>query len=165
MTHRTDLKAFQIRNCLPEDHPDVIAVLKAWWGGRDLTYALPRLFFDHFNDTSFVARHHGDLTGFLIGFMSPTRRDEGYIHFAGIHPRFRNIGLASHLYGLFYERCRAHQRHIVRACTSPVNTGSIGFHTRMGFEILPGNAIIAGVSVTRDYNRPDDPKVLFQKRL
>jgi ribosomal protein S18 acetylase RimI-like enzyme len=158
-------RELNIRNCQPEDHADVIAVVKEWWGGRDLAYALPRLFFDHFNDTSFVVRHNDSLVAFLIGFMSPSKKKEGYIHFAGVHPEYRKMGLASHLYGLFFDCCRTHDRSIVRACTSPVNTGSIGYHTRMGFAILPGNGVLNGVAVTLDYNRPGDPKVLFQKQL
>jgi len=162
---KIDINDFHIRHCRPDDHADVIAVVKEWWGGRDLAWALPRLFFDHFNDTSFVTRRQGDLAGFLIGFMSPNRRDEGYIHFVGIHPDFRKISLASRLYHLFYDCCRENQRSTVRSCTSPVNTGSIDFHTRMGFEILPGDGIIDGVPVASDYNRPNDHKVLFQKIL
>lgn len=159
------IKQFHIRNCRPEDHADVVAVIKDWWGGRDLAYALPRLFFDHFNNSSFVARHQENLVGFLIGFLSQSKTDQGYIHFAGVHPDYRHIGLASHLFHRFFEVCRAHGRHIVTSCTSPVNTGSVAFHTRLGFDILPGDARIDGIDITRDYNRPDDPKVLFQKVL
>ena len=37
---------------------------------------LPKLFFVHFRDTSFVAERNGELSGFLVGFLSqsePTR--------------------------------------------------------------------------------------------
>lgn len=165
MTANQYFQGCRIRNCRPENHSEVIAVIKQWWGGRDLTGFLPKLFFDHFNDTSFVAHANDRLVAFLIGFMSPTQTEVGYIHFAGIHPEYRRIGLGSHLYDLFYDCCRSHQRSIVKSCTSPVNTGSIAFHTRLGFEILPGNGVIDGVAVTLDYNRPDDPKVLFQKSV
>jgi len=40
------------RNCKPSDHPRIIGVLKDWWGGRDLTWMLPRLFLIHFGETS-----------------------------------------------------------------------------------------------------------------
>ena len=30
--------------------------LLEWWGGRDLTAMLPKLFLNHFNDTSFCGR-------------------------------------------------------------------------------------------------------------
>jgi hypothetical protein len=53
----------------------------------------------------------------------------------------------------------------VKACTSPVNKGSIEFHKKLGFEIAKGDAEIDGIQVTLDYNRPNDPKVLFEKRI
>lgn len=33
-----------IRMTKPSDHPSVIAALQNWWGGRDLTAMLPKLF-------------------------------------------------------------------------------------------------------------------------
>jgi hypothetical protein len=35
----------------------------------------------------------------------------------------------------------------------------------MGFQIREGNAEIDGVQATLDYNKPDDPKVLFEKHI
>jgi GNAT superfamily N-acetyltransferase len=115
MIPETLIEEFIIRNCMPEDHPLVIDVIKNWWGGRDLTYALPRLFFDHFNDSSFVILHGHQLVAFLIGFLSQSIPNEGYIHFVGVHPSFRKIGLGSHLYSLFFDHCRAHNRTIVKS--------------------------------------------------
>ena len=165
MIPEAELKAFDIRNSTPEDHPLVVSVMKDWWGGRDLAYALPRLFFDHFNNSSFVVFHQHQLIAFLVGFLSQSQKNEGYIHFAGVHPSFRKRGLASYLYHLFYAYCRHNGRNVIKACTSPVNKGSIQYHIRMGFEIMPGDAVVDGVDVMRNYNRPDDPKVLFLKRL
>ena len=77
-----------IRNCTPEDHPRIVGVMKDWWGGRDLRGMLPRLFLEHFTNTSFVVENDRALIGFLIGFLSPARPREGYIHFVGVHPAF-----------------------------------------------------------------------------
>ena len=73
--------------------------------------------------------------------------------------------MIDHLYQRFFDLCRARGRRRVRACTSPVNRASVGFHQRMGFRISPGNALSDGIQVTLDYNRPDDPKVLFEREL
>jgi len=154
-----------IRNSRAEDHAAILDVMVPWWGGRDLTHMLPRLFFDHFNDSSFVAWQQDRLAGFLIGFLSQTDETAGYIHFAGIHPELRQMGLGAHLFGLFFEYCRIHKRRVVQSCTAPVNQGSIRFHTRMGFEMVPGDKAVEGVPVHIDYNRPGDEKVLFQKVL
>ena len=100
-----------------------------------------------------------------MGFLSPARPGEGYIHFAGVHPDYRGRGIGTHLYERFFDLCREGGRTMVRSCTSPVNKGSVNFHRRMGFSLSRGNARVDGLEVTLDYNRPDDPKVLFERAL
>jgi ribosomal protein S18 acetylase RimI-like enzyme len=129
---------YKIRHVRPSDHARIIAVMPGWWGGRDLTHLLPELFLEHFGDTSFVVEQESNLIAFLIGFMSQSHPDEAYIHFIGVHPDHRKIGIASALYEQFFEICRSRGRSIVRAITSPVNTGSIDYHTRMGFQVEQG---------------------------
>lgn len=70
--------------------------MKEWWDGRDLTPMLPRLFLIHFFDTSFIIENRqNELVAFLIGFLSQSKPDQGYIHFAGIHPDYRRIGIGA----------------------------------------------------------------------
>ncbi len=153
------------RHCRPEDHDALIHAVGLWWEGRDLTAMLPRLFAEHFGTTSFVVHQGAELAAFLVGFLSPARPREGYIHFVGVHPHHRGQGLATDLYRRFFRLCLEQGRDTVRACTSPVNKGSIAFHTRLGFAVAPGAQLVDGVPVTPDYNRPGDHKVLFVKRL
>ena len=155
-------KGLTLRNSVPSDHERIIGVLQNWWGGRDLTWMVPRIWLIHFNNTSFIIEKHNELVAFLIGFLSPANPKEGYIHFAGVHPDHRGIGLGGYLYHRFFDICRKNDRDRVRSCTSPVNRGSIAFHKQMGFAISKGNAEIDGYPVTLDYNRPNDPKVLFE---
>lgn len=128
---------------------------------------LPKLFLNHFHDTSFVAQKDGRMIGFLIGFLSPSPKlqNEAYVHFMGVHPDFRKKGIGKTLYERFFEICRAHNRTVVQACTSPVNKGSVEFHERIGFQLDPGNDKIDGFPVTQDYNRPGDHKVRFIKTI
>ena len=145
----------RLRTAAAADYDRIIVVLDDWWG-RLVRQALPRLFLDHFHATSFVAERDGDLAGFLIGFMSPSLPDAAYIHFAGVHPRFRGNGLARGLYQRFFELAAADGRRVVRAVTAPRNTGSIAFHTAMGFTVtepIPG------------YDGPSSGKVVFERRL
>ena len=123
-------KDMTIRKAHPSDHASVIAALQNWWGGRDLTAMLPKLILNHFNDTSFLIEKQGQ----MIGFMSPALENEAYVHFMGIHPDFRNKGLGKILYERFFELCRQQNRTIVRACTSPVNKGSVAW--KKGFSPL-----------------------------
>ena len=155
-------KDLKIRNSKPSDHQQIISVLKDWWGGRDLTWMLPKLFLIHFTNTSFIIEKNGELIAFLIGFLSPAKPKEGYIHFVGVQPNYRGIRIGELLYNRFFKTCIENGRDTIRTCTSPVNKGSIEFHKKIGFEISKGNAEIAGIQVTLDYNRPNDPKVLFE---
>ena len=145
----------RLRTAEAADYDRIIVVLDDWWG-RPVRHALPRLFLDHFHATSFVAERDGDLAGFLIGFMSPSMPDVAYIHFAGVHPHFRGNGLARVLYQRFFELAAADGRHVVRAVTAPSNTGSIAFHTAMGFTVTEP---VAG------YDGPSSGKVVFERRL
>ena len=158
-------KNITIRKAKLSNHASIISALKDWWGGRDLTAMLPRLFLNHFYDTSFVIESRNMMIGFLIGFLSPSIKNEAYVHFMGIHPDFRKKGLGKTVYERFFEICREQKRTIVRACTSPVNTGSIAFHRKIGFQIEPGDDEIDEIPVTRNYNRPDDHKVLFKRPI
>jgi hypothetical protein len=64
---------FQIRQLSPAGYPLVTSVIDRWWGGRPMAGNLPRLFFEHFTDTSFAAEPDGRLAGFLAGFTSQSR--------------------------------------------------------------------------------------------
>ena len=43
----------EIRQLRADDHQQIISVVDDWWGGRPMARMLPRLFFLHFQDTSF----------------------------------------------------------------------------------------------------------------
>lgn len=154
-----------MRNGKALDHEKVVSVIPTWWGGRDLSSMVLKVFFVHFNNTIFIAESGDGLVGFLVGFMSQSEEKVGYIHFAGVHPQFRELGLGRWLYEKFYAACVANDRSIVKSCTSPVNRLSISFHRKMGFEIEAGNGIVENVPVTLDYLGKGNPKVLFRKIL
>ena len=125
-----------IRHAESSDHARVAAVIDDWWGGRPMRDMLPRLFFTHFRDTSFVAEDgDGGLAGFLCGFLSQTYPGQAYVHFVGVAPEQRRAGLARDLYERFFTAARAAGCTSVHCVTSPRNTGSLAFHQRIGFEI------------------------------
>ncbi|MBI5716040.1 MAG: GNAT family N-acetyltransferase, partial [Chloroflexi bacterium] len=47
-------KGLVVRSPTESDHARVTSVMTDWWGGRDLSALLPRLYFQHFTDTSFI---------------------------------------------------------------------------------------------------------------
>ena len=155
----------KIRNGRPSDYENVISVMPGWWGGRDLTSMLPKVFFMHFHNTIYIAELKNELVGFLVGFLSQTEDKVGYIHFAGVHPSYRKAGIGRLLYHKFYDACKTNDRSIVKSCTSPINKLSIKFHKRLGFEIESGDGIIDNVPVTLNYHGENDHKVSFRKEL
>lgn len=153
------------RRPIPGDWDRVTAVQPSWWDGRDLRALLPEVFFEHFRGTSLLVEHEDRLVAFLVGFFCPDHEDEAYVHFAGVAPEWRGVGLGRDLYRRFFELARSDGRTVVRAVTAPVNTGSIAFHTALGFSMLPGDAEVDGVPVTTGHGPQGDQLVHFQLDL
>jgi ribosomal protein S18 acetylase RimI-like enzyme len=153
---RIALVAVEIRHARPSDYGRVIGRVNVWWGGREMAPMLPRLFFVHFEGTSFVAEDGDDLAGFLCGFLSQTDDEEAYIHFVGVSPDRRGEGIGRALYERFFDEVRAGGRAQVRCVTSPVNERSVAFHEALGFEVD---------RVVEDYDGPGEDRVLLVKRL
>lgn len=154
-----------IRPVKGSDYDVISPLINDWWGGRNMSDMLPKLFFDHFTQTSFIAEQDHHIVGFLIGFLSQTHLNEAYIHFVGVHPEYRKHKIGNQLYESFFEAVKQNGRNIVRCVTSPVNKGSIAYHTKMGFEIERGDKEIKGVSVNSDYDGPNQDRILFVKYL
>ncbi len=99
---------------------------------------LPKLFFDHFTDTSFIAEKDRQIIGFLIGFLSQSKSEEAYIHFVEVHPKYRKHKIGNQLYNDFFNVVKQKGCRVVRCVTSSVNKVSITYHTKMGFDIEQG---------------------------
>ena len=135
----------------------MIGRVNVWWGGREMAPILPRLFFLHFEGTSFVADDdEGELAGFVCGFLSQTDPEEAYIHFVGVSPERRGHGVGRTLYERFFTEARAQGRSLIRCVTSPGNEDSVAFHKALGFEVD---------RVAEDYDGPGEDRVLLLKRL
>jgi len=143
-----------VRQADPADYPQVIGVVDDWWGGRRMAPMLPKLFFVHFRDTSFVAEEDGRIVGFLCGFRSQTFEHEAYIHFVGVDPAARGGGIARTLYERFFAAVAP--RTVVRAVTSPANERSIAFHRALGFDVS---------QVDEEYDGHGEARVLLERRL
>jgi ribosomal protein S18 acetylase RimI-like enzyme len=163
------VNAATLRQAREEDYPAIGAALQGWWaqpglggvGARERALLVPRLWLQHFAGTSLVAEVEGRFVGFLIGFLSPDRPEEGYIHFVGVAPDARRAGIGRSLYERFFEICRRACRIRVRCVTSPQNTLSIAFHGAMGFEVEPGTLPAGAVFAKTDYDGPGVHRVAF----
>ncbi len=116
----------EIRHAQPSDYGRVIGRVNAWWGGRDMAPMLPKLFFVHFEGTSYVVDDEdGQLAGFLIGFLSQTDPTEAYVHFMGVAPEHRGEGLGRALYERFFDR-RSRERADGRPCRHVTRERAVG---------------------------------------
>jgi predicted GNAT superfamily acetyltransferase len=152
------------------DHRAIVECVQRWWGdsrtpaqARELSLLLPRVFLQHFAQTSLVVEDDSGIRAFLVGFHSADNADEAYIHFVGVDPQYRGAGTARDLYTRFFVQAARAGRRTVRAITSPTNTGSIAFHRAMGFEIEPGDREVGGVAVRSDYDGPGQDRVCFRR--
>jgi len=142
----------KIRSVEGADYYVISPLINEWWNGRQMSDMLPKLFFDHFQNTSFIAEEKGEIIGFLIGFLSQSHMNEAYIHFVGVHPEYRGKKIGKQLYSHFFDAIKQNGRNTVRCVTSPVNKASIAYHTKMGFEI-------------EKRNKENQDKILFIKYL
>ena len=161
-----------LRHPFEGDHARVLAVIDQWWGGGgssgsvQRTLLLPRLFFQHFTDSSWLAESaDGTLRAILVGFLSPSRPDVAYVHFVGVDPALRRAGVAAALYSRFFTHAVARGASTAACITSPGNAASLAFHTRLGFAVQPGDALVDGVPVHRDYDGPGLDRVVFSRPL
>ncbi|MFA4135451.1 MULTISPECIES: GNAT family N-acetyltransferase [unclassified Brevibacillus] len=155
----------QIRNVQEQDYLKVITVLNDWWGGRPMSDMLPKLFFIHFQSTSFIVEEKGEVIAFLIGFLSQTLPSEAYIHFVGVHPDKRKDGWGRELYYHFFQTVEQKGCNTIRCITSPVNKGSISFHMKLGFVVEKGDKSVDGIDVTSNYDGKGNDRVTFVKKI
>ena len=155
-----------IRNAVESDYIKVISVINDWWGGRQMADMLPRLFFKHFGETSFIMEtEKGELLAFLVGFISPAHPNEAYIHFFGVNPDHRKQGIGRKMYAKFDQTVKAKGVNTVHLVTSIVNKTSIAYHTHVGFEIDKGDCEVDGIQVHTDYDGIGSKMVLFTKKI
>lgn len=144
-----------------------------WWnhlggasGSQQRALLLPRLYFQHFTDGSYLAEHDdGSLAAFLIGFLSQSQPDVAYIHFVGVDPALRRKRIGEALYQRFFRDMAGRGAARAQCITSPGNTTSIAFHRAMGFAVDPGDITEGGVAVQREYDGPGLDRVTFTRRL
>lgn len=156
------------RRPVEADHATVVRSVDDWWGGRRMRQLLPRLWFQHFAGTSWIAETaDGTIVGFLVGFASPDRPDEAYVHMIGTSPNVRRRGLGAELYRRFGDDMRERGARRVLAITWPGNRNSVMFHRALGFEPQtgPGGQSLYGVPAYPDYDGEGEDRVAFVREL
>lgn len=167
------LPGLTARHPVPDDYARVLAVLDVWWGdfggpdgSRQRALLLPRLFFEHFFDSSWVVEDaRGGLRAFLVGFLSSAQPDIGYVHVVGVDPALHRRGLGGALYRRFAAHVAQRGARRLTCLTSPGNATSVRFHRGLGFDVVPGDDVVDGVPVHRDHDGPGLHRVLFALTL
>ena len=153
------------RNLHATDYEYLIGVVDDWWGGRDMSKILPRQYFDNFCDTSFVSQQSELIVGFIVGYHCPAQPQIAYTHFVGVHPEYRKQGIATNLYKVFAEAMSTKGARELVGITADVNRLSQAVHRRMGFSFKPGNDIVDGIPIHRDYDGKGRHRVVFSKMI
>ena len=158
----------RLRRPVEADHPRVVSVVDEWWGGRRLHDLLPRLWFQHFTGTSWIAEtEDGRLAGFLVGYVSPDDPSLAYCHMIATNPNVRKRGLGRQLYEAFFADVAARGARTVRAITWPGNRISLEFHRAIGFRVKdgPGSMPMYGVAAYPDYDAEGEDRVVFEREI
>lgn len=157
-----------LRRPTEADHAGLVGRIDDWWGGRRLHQLFPRLWFQHFCGTSWLAEDDdGRPIGFLVGFISPDHPEEAYVHLIATSPNHRRVGLGRQLYERFFADAAARGARRVTAITWPANQGSVRFHRAMGFAPSegPGSQRLYGTVAYADYDAEGEDRVVFIRDL
>jgi GNAT superfamily N-acetyltransferase len=168
MTEAKPASELRFRRPTEADHQGIVVAVDDWWGGRRIHDLLPRLWFQHFTGTSWLAETDaGRPAGFLIGFISPDDPSVAYIHMVGTNPNHRRRGLGRDMYERFFNDVAARGVERVRAITWPGNRISVSFHTALGFGPVdgPGSRNLYGTLGFADYDFPGDDRVVFERSI
>ena len=152
------------RTATATDADAIAAAIETWWA-RHLRHFVHPLFLEHFGDTCLVVEDHGTLVAFVVGMLSQRHTGEAYVHFLGVHPDYRHLGLGRQLYQRFAAVVRARGATLIVAETGAFNAQSVAFHRRLGFTFEEGDVIVDGVPVTRNVHGTGEDVVLFSLPL
>jgi ribosomal protein S18 acetylase RimI-like enzyme len=160
--------AVRFRRPSEADHRLIVDLVDEWWGGQRVHHLLPRLWFRHFGGTSWIAESpDGRLAGFLVGFVSPDRPNEGYAHLVAVNPNLRRKGIGRALYERFFEDLRSRGASLVATTAWPDNRPAVAFHRALGFIVDdgPGTRPVHGVPAYPDYDGDRDDRVVLHRDL
>jgi GNAT superfamily N-acetyltransferase len=152
-----------LRHPEPGDHVQIVGLVDEWWAGRRVHDALPRLWFEHFARTSWIAEADGGLVGFLVGFRSPDHPEVGRVHMAATTPNLRRRGIGTALYARFGAQMRGLGVARLEAAVWPGDRTALAFHRALGFSIDagPGTVNRYGMPAYADLDCPDEDRTRF----
>lgn len=151
-----------------DDHARIVGLVDEWWDNRRMRALLPRLWFQHFTGTSWIAEaDDGRLVEFVVAFISQDDSTTGYVHMIAADPNRRRAGIGRALYERVFEDLGARGIRHVKAITWPGNRRSVAFHRALGFRVDdgPGTQRLYGTPAYPDYDGDGDDRVAFIRDL
>ena len=151
-----------------DDHPRIVGLVDEWWQGRRMRALLPRLWFQHFTGTSWIAEgDDGRLAGFVVAFVSQDDPATGYVHMIAADPNRRRGGVGRALYEQVFDDMGRRGVRQIKAVTWPGNRQSVAFHRALGFRVDdgPGTQNLYGTPAFADYDGEGDDRVVFIRDL
>ncbi len=170
----------RFRRPTESDYAALADLVDEWWDGRVLQGLLPRLWFRHFADTSWIAEVGDEgtsglemaggqlqIAGFLVGFLSPGHEGIAVLHAVGVHPTHRRQNLGRLLVDHLLEDARRAGAGRVEAIVWPGNRRGLGFLTALGFSPDPDPAArpIYGIPAFEGYDFGTDDRARFGREL
>jgi ribosomal protein S18 acetylase RimI-like enzyme len=162
----TQMPGLTFRRPTEDDHRRIVGVVDEWWGGRRMRALLPRLWFQHFTGTSWIAvDENGRLAGFVVAFISQDDPATGYVHMVAADPNRRRAGIGRALYQHVFDDLGSRGVRLVKAITWPGNRQSVAFHSSIGFRIDdgPGTQNLYGTPAYPDYDGDGEDRVVFTR--
>lgn len=155
----------RLRHVRAADYERARALTESWWDGRPRAPRLARVFFVQFAPVSFALESDDDLVGLLLGHLPQSRPDEAAVHFVGVAPEYRRLGLGRRLYERFFAAAQMHGRKAAGALLVPEDREAIAFHLAVGFVAQPGDVLVDGVPVCLDYAGRGGHRVVFRRPI
>ncbi|MEO5918073.1 MAG: GNAT family N-acetyltransferase [Candidatus Limnocylindrales bacterium] len=170
----------RFRRPTENDYAALAGLVDEWWDGRVVQGLLPRLWFRHFADKSWIAEA-GDgattgpgmaaaqprIAGFLVGFLSPGQPGSAVLHAVGVHPTARRQNLGRLLVDHFLADARQAGALRVEAVLWPGNRRGLAFLAALGFGPDPDPAArpIYGIPAIEGYDFGTEDRARYGREL
>lgn len=158
-----------IRNVVTDDFMGIARLAENCGHMSTMPNAVYHLFTRHFKKTSFVVEDNSNhkILGFLLGFISQDDPEESYIHLLCLDSELRGGGIGKILMNQFAETVSKNGCKQIKLVTKPHNKISINFYLKMGFKSCKSSETFEseGLNVYKDFDGPDQDKIIFIKSL
>ena len=158
---------FKIRNVNEEDFIEISKVAEKCSPMTTERNAIYHLFTKFFKNTSLVVENveNGNICAFLLGLISQNEPENAYIHLLCVDTYFRGKKFAPKLINEFIQIVSEAGSTNISLLSKPSNTNAIKFYNKQGFISKKSDETFEenGINIFKDYDGPDQDKIIFYK--